>query len=431
MSECVQCASIIANRYSGTRVLKLGLIQCSWDNKPVILPSERLTKHKDWSVMEKLSKSKVIRILRHERLFMNQRVLTKMGVFGSNAYDFSSRSRLKEGRDEHLEFDLQNSEENHEELKLGFISEKEASDNLRTRDSLNGEFGVLNFDEPLLEESKGRVPQTGDFMAREGNGENDNLELTDDQDEDLLQPKSKPKHKPKAKPESRSRKQLMKRSSIIAKQVIGIESASSLGFVSQLWVDTATWVVLEVEVRPNLLSSESGRFLLEDINKVGDVVLVQEENYALNDFRTVGLETLVGYNVVTPEQRNLGKVRGFTFNINSGTVESLELDAFGYSIIPSNLVSTYALFTEDVLGVNSDVIIVHEAAASRIQRLTKGFLGTKNTETSSMKLKYRDIEEEYTQPVKGRKSRRKSIKRKIYRGTRDLGDEFELPMDYM
>lgn len=240
MSECVQCASIIANRYSGTRVLKLGLIQCSWDNKPVILPSERLTKHKDWSVMEKLSKSKVIRIFRHERLFMNQRVLTKMGVFGSNAYDFSSRSRLQEGRDDHLEFDLQNSEENHEELKLGFISEKEASDNLRTRDSLNGEFGVLNFDEPLLEESKGRIPKAGDFMAREGNGENDNLELTDDHDEDLLRPKSKPKHKPKAKPESRSRKQLMKRSSIIAKQVIGIESASSLGFVSQLWVDTAT-----------------------------------------------------------------------------------------------------------------------------------------------------------------------------------------------
>lgn len=34
-------------------------------------------------------------------------------------------------------------------------------------------------------------------------------------------------------------------------------------------------------------------------------------------------------------------------------------------------VSTYALFVEDVLEVVSDAVIVHEAAASRIHRLTK------------------------------------------------------------
>lgn len=34
-------------------------------------------------------------------------------------------------------------------------------------------------------------------------------------------------------------------------------------------------------------------------------------------------------------------------------------------------VSTYALFLEDVLEVASDYVVVHEAAASRIQRVTK------------------------------------------------------------
>lgn len=38
----------------------------------------------------------------------------------------------------------------------------------------------------------------------------------------------------------RSGRQLMRRSNMIAKQVIGIESAISLGFVSQLWVDTTS-----------------------------------------------------------------------------------------------------------------------------------------------------------------------------------------------
>lgn len=35
-------------------------------------------------------------------------------------------------------------------------------------------------------------------------------------------------------------KQMMKRSNIVAKQVISVQSARSLGFVSQLWVDTVS-----------------------------------------------------------------------------------------------------------------------------------------------------------------------------------------------
>ncbi|KAK1584191.1 hypothetical protein Q3G72_030671 [Acer saccharum] len=34
------------------------------------------------------------------------------------------------------------------------------------------------------------------------------------------------------------------------------------------------WVVLVVEVKPNLFSGEAERFLLEDVSQVGDVVLV-------------------------------------------------------------------------------------------------------------------------------------------------------------
>ncbi|KAK9113911.1 hypothetical protein Syun_020708 [Stephania yunnanensis] len=51
---------------------------------------------------------------------------------------------------------------------------------------------------------------------------------------------------------------------------------------------------------------------------------------------SVGLK-YVGYGVVTPSRRSIGKVRGYTFNINSGAVELLELDSFGFSIIPSSL----------------------------------------------------------------------------------------------
>ncbi|KAL6988001.1 hypothetical protein U1Q18_013747 [Sarracenia purpurea var. burkii] len=67
---------------------------------------------------------------------------------------------------------------------------------------------------------------------------------------------------------ARKRRQLLKRSSMLAKQVISMQSALSMGFVSQLWVDTVSCAVSVVEVRPNLLSGELERFFLEDVNQV-------------------------------------------------------------------------------------------------------------------------------------------------------------------
>ncbi|XP_022722493.1 uncharacterized protein LOC111279731 [Durio zibethinus] len=232
------------------------------------------------------------------------------------------------------------------------------------------------------------------------------------------------------KMESR-RRQVMKRSNMVAKQVISIQSAQSLGFVSQLWVDTASWLVLVVEVRPSLLAGESERFLLQDVNKVGDVVLVEDERVTENDFKMIRLETLVGYRVVTPRRRNIGKVRGYTFNINSGAVESLELDSFGISIIPSSLVSTYALLVEDVLEVIADTVVVDEAAASRIQRLTKGFLDAHNAGISI---------EEHTEYADGEgairfgdggRTRRGFCRQKSHSKVREAEDDWEHPMDYL
>lgn len=227
----------------------------------------------------------------------------------------------------------------------------------------------------------------------------------------------------------RKGKQLMKRSSVIAKQVISIQSALSLGFISQLWVDTNTWMVVIVEVRPNLLSGEQEMFFLEDTKQVGDVVLVEDETVLDNEFKMVGLETLVGYNVVTPNRRDIGKVRGYTFNINSGAIESLELDSFGISIIPSTLVSTYALLVEDVLEVFSDTVVVHEAAASRIQRLTKGFWDTQYSMEDLDDYSDLEVQSEYR---KGRRRRSGGQTRKP--GKRPVDDSegnWDLPMDYL
>ncbi|KAI3993685.1 hypothetical protein MKX01_002698 [Papaver californicum] len=162
--------------------------------------------------------------------------------------------------------------------------------------------------------------------------------------------------------------------------------------ISQLWVDTTSWVVLVVEARPTLLSVEIERFYLEEVCQVGDVVLVEDESLMENGLQMIGLETLVGYNVITQSPRSIGKVRGYTFNINSGSLELLELDSFGISVIPSSLVGgaghnlllglvRMLCLLRDVIEVISDTVVVHEEAASRLQRLTKGFWDTPIVET--------------------------------------------------
>lgn len=216
---------------------------------------------------------------------------------------------------------------------------------------------------------------------------------------------------------------------MLAKQVISIRSACSLGFVSQLWVDTRSWRVVLIEVRPNLLSGEIEKFLLEDVCQVGDVVLVQDESVMENELKMIGLDTLVGYDVVTSERQNVGKVRGYTFNINSGSLESLELDSFGFAIIPASLVSTYSLLIEDVLEVISDIVVVREDAISRLQRLTKGIWNARNDNVDGDEMR-ESYKAGRRRPVRHESGERKSSSHKFRRRMRDMEGDWDLPMDY-
>ncbi|GAB4833135.1 hypothetical protein Ancab_031381 [Ancistrocladus abbreviatus] len=344
-----------------------------------------------------------------------------LSAFGSSGFEFGTELGFKEGEgDEYIEFGKREADE-----KFGkFVKRNEV--NVNNGSSEEGR--LSNYDDVV--EVKGAAQKKKRDKKEKGSLEREDSIGLENWNGYAL--KDEGVRQVKRRMELRSGRQLMKRANILAKQVISIQSALSLGFISELWVDTSNWVVLIVEVRQNLLASESDKVLLEDIKQVGDVVLIQDEGVMADELRMVGLENLVGYDVVTPGRRSIGKVRGFTFNINSGVVESLELDAFGISIIPSNLVSTYALFIEDVLEVVSDTVVVHEAAASRIQRLTKGLLGSQYMGRSMSELQYSsDVEHDPLRPDEGSKLPRSSRRRKFNPRKREILDHWELPMDYL
>ncbi|XP_020580091.1 uncharacterized protein LOC110024462 isoform X2 [Phalaenopsis equestris] len=186
------------------------------------------------------------------------------------------------------------------------------------------------------------------------------------------------------------------------------------------------WVVALVEVRPNFLSGDAEKFLLEDVYQVGDVVLVPDESVMQDELKMTGLDTLVGYDVVKDGRRSIGKIRGYTFSINSGAVESLEFDSFGFSIIPSSLVSTYQLSVEDVLDVESDKVIVYEEDFSHIQRLTKGIWDSGKIGRSGDHLEGRHDFRRKSSFADRRRSRQSSGSPKFPHGD----DEWDLPLDY-
>eukprot|EP00252_Welwitschia_mirabilis_P002132 TRINITY_DN1204_c0_g1_i3.p1 TRINITY_DN1204_c0_g1~~TRINITY_DN1204_c0_g1_i3.p1 ORF type:complete len:308 (+),score=56.28 TRINITY_DN1204_c0_g1_i3:156-1079(+) len=205
----------------------------------------------------------------------------------------------------------------------------------------------------------------------------------------------------------------VKRSNLIARPVISKSSALRMGFVSQLFVNTSTWDVQVVEIRPNLLSGEMNRFFLGNICQVGDVVLVENEDILDNEPRMVGLDSLIGYDVITQDKNYLGKVRDYKFNICLGSVSYLEFDFLGISFIPASL----GLW--DFSSINSSRWKEFTEKNSRIQKLYHGEYGRIDDETE----------------IKPSSSFRKQgldrhmEKRALSKETISK-DEWELPLDY-
>lgn len=218
----------------------------------------------------------------------------------------------------------------------------------------------------------------------------------------------------------KNNRQAVQRSNVIAKQVISKTSALSMGFVSQLWVDTAS---------------------------VGDVILVEDENMLDNEPEMIGLDSLVGYDIVTEDRYYLGKVRDYNFNINLGNVSYLVFDSFGISFIPASVVSTYSLSIDDVVEVSSDTIVVGYGANFRVQRLTKGLweaptmhanawndaMVRKSNFKSRNYARHNRMDDELEKELKLLSRKRESNKDFGKRATikeSKAQDEWELPLDY-
>lgn len=191
---------------------------------------------------------------------------------------------------------------------------------------------------------------------------------------------------------------IRQRSEILGTQVITRDTGKRLGVVSQLWVDIDRRQVVALGVRESILAMTAlPRYMrLSEISQIGDVILVEDDRAIEDELDVEGYSNLIQSEVITESGDLLGRVRGFKFDTENGTLVSLIIASIGIPQIPEQILSTYELPIEEIVSSGPNRLIVFENAQERLSQLSVGVLERLGLGTAPWE---RDEDEEYYSPV--------------------------------
>jgi sporulation protein YlmC with PRC-barrel domain len=169
---------------------------------------------------------------------------------------------------------------------------------------------------------------------------------------------------------------IRQRSDLIDTQVIAKDTGKRLGMVKEILVDIDSREVVALGLRDGLLAAPGGLvkyMLIDSIEKMGDVILVPSDD-AIEDIDPEAYTSLIACEVVTETGDVLGKVRGFKFNCDDGKLSTIIIAAFGFPLIPDQMISTYEFSIEEVISTGPTRLMVLEGCEERLEQLSVGFL---------------------------------------------------------
>jgi len=161
-------------------------------------------------------------------------------------------------------------------------------------------------------------------------------------------------------------------------QVITRDTGRRLGVVGEVVVDIDRREVVALGLRDNPLT----RFLpglprwmpLERIRQVGDVILVDSADSLAEGFNPERYSKVINCQVITEAGETLGRVLGFSFDIETGELTTLVLGAVGVPLLGEGVLSTWELTVEEIVSSGPDRIIVYEGAEEKLKQLGTGLL---------------------------------------------------------
>ncbi|ABM71276.1 Uncharacterized conserved protein [Prochlorococcus marinus str. MIT 9515] len=168
------------------------------------------------------------------------------------------------------------------------------------------------------------------------------------------------------------------RSELMGTQVITTDTGRRLGVVGEVVVDIDRREVVALGLRDNPLT----RFLpglpkwmpLESIKQVGDVILVDSLDSLSDGFSPERYGKVINCQVITESGQLLGRVLGFSFDIETGDLISLVTGAVGVPILGEGVLSTWEILVDEIVSSGTDRIIVYEGAEEKLKQLSSGLL---------------------------------------------------------
>ena len=182
----------------------------------------------------------------------------------------------------------------------------------------------------------------------------------------------------KNRPNSVPSERLWLRSELMGTQVITTDTGRRLGVVGEVVVDIDRREVVALGLRDNPLT----RFLpglpkwmpLESIKQVGDVILVDSLDSLSESFSPERYGKVINCQVITESGQLLGRVLGFSFDIESGDLISLVMGAVGVPLLGEGVLSTWEIPVDEIVSSGTDRIIVYEGADEKLKQLSSGLL---------------------------------------------------------
>jgi len=182
----------------------------------------------------------------------------------------------------------------------------------------------------------------------------------------------------KNRPNSVPSERLWLRSELMGTQVITTDTGRRLGVVGEVVVDIDRREVVALGLRDNPLT----RFLpglpkwmpLESIKQVGDVILVDSLDSLSESFSPERFGKVINCQVITESGQLLGRVLGFSFDIETGDLISLVMGAVGVPLLGEGVLSTWEIPVEEIVSSGTDRIIVYEGAEEKLNQLSSGLL---------------------------------------------------------
>ena len=163
------------------------------------------------------------------------------------------------------------------------------------------------------------------------------------------------------------------RSELMGTQVITRDTGRRLGLVGEVVVDIDRREVVALGLRDNPLT----RFLpglprwmpLDRIRQVGDVILVDSVDSLSEGFTPERYSRVINCQVITESGQQLGRVLGFSFDIETGELTSLVMGAVGVPILGEGVLSTWEIPVEEIVSSGTDRIIVYEGAEEKLKQM--------------------------------------------------------------